>query len=147
MFSLSARSFAKLEGVHPDLVRVVKRAIELSPIDFGVTEGLRDIERQRELKAKGFSKTLDSKHLKQSDGYGHAVDLIAVGDLDIDGDIDAQDKSLTWLPAIYGTMNIAMVQAATELGVKIRWGGTFKVISGVDGKLVPFFDGPHWELV
>ena len=132
MFSLSARSFAKLEGVHPDLVRVVKRAIELSPIDFGVTEGLRTIERQRELVAKGFSKTLDSKHLT-----GRAVDLIAAGDLDLDGDIDAQDKSLTWSPAIYGTLNVAMMQAATELGVKIRWGGSFK----------GWFDGVHWELI
>lgn len=136
-FALSARSRAKLVGVHPDLVRVVQRAIELTDIDFAVSEGLRNTSRQKTLMAKGFSRTLKSKHLVQLDGYGHAVDLVAVGDLDGDGDIDAQDKALTWDASLYHEIARAMDAAALELGVKTRWGGRFK----------NFFDGPHHELL
>jgi peptidoglycan L-alanyl-D-glutamate endopeptidase CwlK len=136
-FKLGPKSLERLRGVHPDLVRVVERAIGYSPVNFAVSEGLRSIERQRELVAKGFSKTLASKHLVQVGGLGHAVDVVAVGDLNADGVIDAQDKSLTWSPAIYRSIAAAMKRAAAELGVPIRWGGDFK----------SFFDGPHFELV
>ena len=46
-FKLSNRSLEKLEGVYPDLVATVKRAIEITEVDFGVTAGVRDIETQR----------------------------------------------------------------------------------------------------
>lgn len=71
-FRLSSRSLARLDGVHPDLIRVVKRAIQITPVDFGITEGLRTKERQKELVAKGASRTLKSRHLT-----GHAVDVVA----------------------------------------------------------------------
>ena len=75
MYKFSKRSLRNLEGVHPLLVNVVHRALELSNIDFTVVEGLRTIEKQREYVAKGASKTMNSYHLKQKDGYGHAVDI------------------------------------------------------------------------
>ena len=72
MFKLSQRSLDKLEGVKPELVDVVKRAIELTTVDFGVIEGLRTEEQQKALVEKGASQTMKSKHLN-----GHAVDLMA----------------------------------------------------------------------
>lgn len=141
MFQLGKRSLLNLVGVHPDMIRVVFRAIELTPHDFTVTEGLRDIERQRKLVRRGFSWTLRSKHMRQPDGFSHAVDVMAVGDLNKDGKEDAQDKSITWNKEIYTDIASAFQQAADELNVKIRWGGTFK---SQDGE--PRFDGPHFEL-
>ena len=79
-FVLSKKSLAKLQGVHPDLVLVVRRAVQLSAIDFAVTEGLRTVERQETLVASGASKTMKSRHLT-----GHAVDLVAMIDFDGDG--------------------------------------------------------------
>jgi peptidoglycan L-alanyl-D-glutamate endopeptidase CwlK len=61
---------------------------------------------------------------------------MAVGDLDRDGDVDAQDRSLTWRREWYGEIAKAMLIAAQELRVNIRWGGSFK----------SFYDGPHFEL-
>lgn len=69
-FSLGARSLLRLQGVHPSLVRVVKRAIRITPVDFTVLEGVRSRERQAELVRIGASKTMNSRHLT-----GHAVDL------------------------------------------------------------------------
>jgi peptidoglycan LD-endopeptidase CwlK len=71
-FKLSKRSLANLEGVRPELIEVVNFAIQVTRIDFGVTEGLRTVDRQRELVASGASQTMNSKHIK-----GHAVDLMA----------------------------------------------------------------------
>ena len=70
MYKFSTRSSQKLEGVHPDLVRVMERAIAVTPIDFTVLEGVRTIERQKELFESGASKTMRSRHLT-----GHAVDV------------------------------------------------------------------------
>lgn len=120
-FKLSQKSLDKLKGVDEDLVRVVKRAIELTTVDFAVIEGMRTAERQKELMAKGYSQTLLSKHL-----IGRAVDLGAW----VNG-------TLSWDKAPYLEIAKAMKQAAKELKVNIRWGGDFK----------SFFDGPHFELV
>lgn len=119
-FKLSKRSLSKLEGVHPALTSVVKRAIEVTEIDFAVTEGLRSVERQRELVAAGASKTYNSRHLT-----GHAVDLVAY----IGGEV-------RWDWPLYGKLANAMKSAAEELGVKIVWGGDW----------ISFKDGPHFEL-
>lgn len=120
MYVLGAKSRSNLLGVHPVLVQVVKRAIQITEVDFTVFEGLRNLERQKELVAKGFSKTMNSRHLT-----GHAVDLVA----NING-------KLSWDEKHYYFINKAMKQAARELGVNIRWGGEFK----------SFFDGPHFEI-
>ncbi len=136
-FVFGSRSRRRLEGVHSDLVLVASRGLLYSTVDFAITEGVRSLERQRGLKAKGFSQTLTSKHLVQDDGFAHAFDVMAVGDLNGDGDVDAQDKSITWDRDLYGEIAKAMKQAAAELGISVRWGGDFK----------SFYDGPHFELV
>ena len=140
-FMFSSRSREALKGVHPDLILVVSRGLLYSQYDFMVTEGFRTMERQKELKAAGYSRTLNSQHLKQADGFAHAFDVMAVGDLDQDGYVDAQDPELTWNPKIYSEIARAMKCAACELGISIRWGGDFKTRDGE-----PWFDGPHFQL-
>jgi peptidoglycan L-alanyl-D-glutamate endopeptidase CwlK len=120
-FVLGAKSLQKLEGVHEDLVKVVKRAIELTDTDFTVGEGLRTKERQAKLFAEGKSKTLNSKHLT-----GRAVDLWVL-----------KDGKVTWEKAAYDNLAPFVKQAAKELEINIRWGGEFR----------NFYDGPHYELV
>jgi peptidoglycan L-alanyl-D-glutamate endopeptidase CwlK len=131
-FKLSSSSMGKLAEVHPDLVRVVERAIEISKVDFSVTEGLRTLERQKLNVAKGVSKTLHSKHLRQPSGYGHAVDIYprdATGKL-------VMDWGQPWPGREWAGVSGAMKAAARELGVKIVWGGDWP----------KFRDGPHYEL-
>lgn len=118
--SLSARSLKNLTGVHPDLVSIVHRAAELTPIPFEVIEGLRTVERQKQLVAAGASKTMNSRHIT-----GHAVDLAPT----IEGQI-------RWDWPLYRQLAPAMKQAAQDLGKKIVWGGDWR----------KFVDGPHWEL-
>ena len=135
-FVFGAQSRLAMVGVHPDLIRVAYLGLRYSVYDFAVTEGVRGERRQRELVARGWSRTVASKHLLHEDGYGHAIDVVAVGDLTGDGVTDAQDTARRWDPAVYTAIAVAMKAAADELGVKIRWGGDFKT----------FFDGPHFEL-
>lgn len=125
-FQLSQRSLQRLQGVHPDLVRVVKRAIELSPVDFTVLEGLRSVERQRQLLASGATRTLNSRHIT-----GHAVDLAPF--LDVDGDGRGE---VSWHWPHYHQLAPAVKRAAAEIGVPIEWGGDWR----------SFKDGPHWQL-
>lgn len=119
----------RLNGVHPDLVRVVRRASELTTVPFIVTEGVRSVERQRALVAKGASKTMRGRHLT-----GHAVDLAAF--LDLNGDGKAGASEVRWDWPLYAKLATAMKQAAAELKVSIQWGGDWKT----------FKDGPHFEL-
>jgi peptidoglycan L-alanyl-D-glutamate endopeptidase CwlK len=114
---LDARSERNLQGVHPSLVKVVRRAAEITEVPFIVIEGLRTPERQRELVAKGKSQTRNSRHLT-----GHAVDVMEAGG--------------TWPFALYKRIAIAFKTAAVELGVPIVWGGDWKTL----------VDGPHFEL-
>lgn len=125
-FHLSKNSLNHLEGVHPDLVAVVKRAIQITRIDFGVSEGLRTLERQKQLKAQGKSTTLKSRHLKQDDGYGHAVDLYVIG----------PNNKATWEHKYFRLAIQAMMTAAIELDVQIKAGGLWR----------DFLDSPHFEL-
>lgn len=120
VFALSQRSLDRLNGVHPDLVKVVKKAIELSSVDFGVSEGRRTKDRQKKLVAKGASRTMNSRHLS-----GHAVDLVAF----IDGDV-------SWDWPLYHKIADAMFDASEIAGVSIEWGGNWK----------SFKDGPHFQL-
>lgn len=119
-FQLSTKSLERLKGVHPDLVRVVKRAIEVTPVDFVVLEGLRTKARQQQLVAQGASRTMHSRHLT-----GHAVDLAPY----VDGKV-----SWHW-PHFYPLAE-AVKQAAAEEGVAVEWGGDWE----------SFKDGPHWQL-
>lgn len=120
MYSLGSRSKQRLKGVHPDLVRVVERAIEISVVDFTVLEGLRSPERQKILLETGASQTLNSRHIT-----GHAVDLGAW-----------VDDEVRWDWPLYHKIASAMKTAAKEIEVKI--------VCGADWKRFP--DGPHFEL-
>lgn len=119
-FILGPRSLSKLTGVHPDLDRVVRRAIGLTTVDFVVIEGVRTLARQKELMAAGASKTLKSRHLT-----GHAVDLAPV-----------VGKQVRWDWPLFYTLEAFVKQAASEESVPIEWGGDWE----------SFKDGPHWQL-
>jgi len=125
MYSLGVRSKARLKGVHPDLVKVVEKAIQLTTVDFTVLEGVRDLIRQKKLFESGASQTMNSRHIPGADGFAKAVDLGAWVDDQVD-----------WSWPLYAKINAAMQQAATVLGVPIIWGGNWK----------SFKDGPHFEL-
>lgn len=119
-FQFSRRSKANLVGVHAHLVLVAQRALQLSAVDFGVTEGLRTEDRQRELVADGKSQTMNSRHLT-----GHAVDVMA---------FVAGQGSWRWNH--YEQIAEAFKAAADEIGVAITWGGDWESLK----------DGPHFEL-
>ncbi len=120
MFQLSERSRKNLEGVHPDLVRLVERALQLSEVDFAITEGRRDAKRQLEMLAKGASQTKNSRHIT-----GHAVDVMACG---VPGD--------PWAWKHYEKIAAAFKKAASELCVLMVWGGDWQTLK----------DGCHFEL-
>ena len=140
---------AKLEGVQPKLVAVVQRAIEFTNVDFGVIQGLRTIEEQRELVAKGASQTMKSKHIT-----GEAVDVMAY--------IGSRGS---WEMSLYDDIADAFKLAAIEEDVQIRWGAAWQVtdLREWDGTMQdamdeyidlrrsqgrrPFIDGPHFELM
>ena len=147
-FTLSQRSLDRLEGVHDDMVRVVKKAIDLTKIDFGVICGLRTIEEQKALVDKGASQTMKSKHID-----GLAVDLMAyVG------------GRASWELNLYADIADAMMEAAKLEDVSVRWGAAWHINdiascgmtmeqamnSYIDARRAegrrPFIDGPHFEL-
>lgn len=118
-YALSSKSQDRLKGVHPRLVAVVKLAITISAVDFAVLEGVRTIERQKELLAAGASQTMRSRHLS-----GHAVDLGAI----VGGQV-------RWDWPLYDKIAEAVKEAAKQLGTPIEWGGDWKMR-----------DGPHFQL-
>ena len=153
MFKLSNRSLEKLEGVNPVLVDTVKRAIQLSKVDFGVIYGVRSLAEQEKLYKAGRSQTMKSRHLIQGDGTSHAVDLMAY---------DGNNPS--WDIVMYDDIADAMKAAAKETGAKIGWGAAWQIddIAKWDGTMEeamnayidlrrgqgrrPFIDGPHFQL-
>jgi peptidoglycan L-alanyl-D-glutamate endopeptidase CwlK len=152
-FKLSKRSLARLEGVHPKLQEVAKLAIEQTKVDFGITCGTRTIAEQEENVRTGRSQTMNSKHLPQEDGYSHAIDCVAyVG------------KDVCWEVQVYDEIADAIVQAARDVGLPIRWGCAWHIpdlrqhngsmedaynayvdLRRSQGKR-PFIDGPHFEI-
>jgi peptidoglycan L-alanyl-D-glutamate endopeptidase CwlK len=124
-FRLSQRSLLRLVGVHPDLVQVVKLAIQRTAVDFMVVEGVRTVAQQHEYVARGSSKTMNSYHLPQADGLGHAVDLAPL----VRGAIPWND----W--QAFADLAEVVKACATELGVPLEWGGAWKMR-----------DGPHFQI-
>ena len=116
-YRLSNKSLQKLEGVHPDMVAVVKLAISITGQDFSVGEGLRSVSRQKKLVATGKSTTMNSRHIT-----GHAVDLFPY--------------PLSWDWEYFYPIADAMKAAAKELNIGLEWGGDWK----------SFPDGPHFQL-
>ena len=133
-YKLGNRSKENLKGVHPDLVKVVEKAIEITTQDFTVIEGVRTAQRQKELYAQGRSKpgqivtNVDgvkkkSNHQVKADGKGHAVDIVPYP-VDWDSSIK------------FDNIANAMKLAACQLGIDIKWGGDWKGL----------VDKPHFEL-
>ena len=148
-FKLSSRSEGRLEGINPKLIAVVKTAITLTKVDFGVTCGMRTVEEQEKLVASGASQTMKSKHLE-----GRAVDLVAyIG------------PNVTWSLNKYDEIADAMAAAAKQKGVALKWGAAWTVgnIAEWDGSMEdamntyvdvrrsqgrrPFIDAPHFEMM
>ncbi|EDV3611771.1 M15 family metallopeptidase [Salmonella enterica subsp. enterica serovar 4,[5],12:i:-] len=119
-FKFSQRSENNLKGVNVDLVKIVRRALQLSSVDFGITEGLRTVERQRQLVATGKSQTMNSRHIS-----GHAVDVFAY-----------PTAAGSWEWKYYEQIATAFKQAAKELNIPVEWGGDWKTLK----------DGPHFQL-
>ena len=120
MRNYSARSLRNLNGIHPDLRRVIDRALQESPLDFSVIEGLRTKERQAKLVASGASQTMNSRHIT-----GHAVDLLPIG---------PNGPAFDW--PLYHKLGPAVKEAAKAEGVDLEWGGDWR----------SFKDGPHFQL-
>jgi peptidoglycan LD-endopeptidase CwlK len=153
-FKLSSRSLGKLEGVHPKLQEVVKKAIGYTNVDFGVTYGVRDLEEQERLYKSGRSQTMKSKHLIQEDGFCHAVDVVAYDGSDV-----------VWEINVYDDICDAFKKAAQEVGISIKWGaawseGDIRDYEGTAEEAMnayidlrrsqgrrPFIDGPHFEII
>lgn len=151
-FKLSQRSLDRLEGVDSRMVAVVKMAINLTKTDFGVVQGMRTLEMQKALVAKGASQTMKSKHLD-----GLAVDIMAY--------ISGRGS---WELNLYDDLADAMAEAANSLGIKVRWGAAWQIdcigtwksqgqsmedamneyvdLRRSQGRR-PFIDGPHFELM
>ena len=147
-FNLSQKSLDRLEGVNDNMVRVVKKAIELTKVDFGVICGLRTVEEQEELVAKGESQTMKSKHID-----GLAVDLMAY-----------LGGRASWELNLYDDIADAMKEAAKLENVGVRWDAAWQIdnMADWDGTMEeamnayidlrrsqgrrPFIDGPHFEL-
>lgn len=156
-YVLGSRSKQRLVGVHPRLVAVVERAIQITKVDFTVLEGVRSYERQRELYGQGRTKseclaagvpasyakpkmakvtwTLTSNHFKKPSGFGHAVDL-APFPIDWEGPVKFPK---------FDAIADAMLTAAKEKGEVLRWGADWDM----DGKPRERgeTDSPHFEIV
>ena len=116
----------RLGTIHPDLARVIQRAVRLSDVDIAVLEGVRSLERQRKLLASGATTTLRSRHLAHArDGLARAVDIAPV----VDGEV-------RWDWPLYHRLAAAVKNAAAEENVPVEWGGDWKT----------FKDGPHWQV-
>ena len=148
-FSLSSRSLKKLKGVDDTLVEVVKEAINLTKVDFGVTFGMRTLEEQQKLYDSGRSQTMKSKHLD-----GRAVDLVAYFGSDI-----------SWELNVYDDICDAMAEAARRHTLAVKWGaawseGDIRLYTGTAEDAMnayvdlrrsqgrrPFIDAPHFEMM
>lgn len=129
MYKFSQKSLDKLETCHPDLQKVFKEVIKY--VDCTIIEGVRSVETQEEYVRTGKSRTMESKHLKQNDGYSHAIDVAMYP-------IDWNDRDNFVYFAGF------VIGVASQMGIKIIWGGDWN--SNFRTKDTNFFDGPHFQL-
>ena len=135
MRTWSTTSLKNLQGIHPDLRRVMDRALQEGPIDFRVIEGLRTLARQKQLVASGASQTMRSRHLT-----GHAVDIAPVV------------GTVRWDWPLIFKVAAAMKLAALDQKVSVEWGGTWKPLDQLQLPIVQASmhrsqaDGPHFQL-
>jgi peptidoglycan L-alanyl-D-glutamate endopeptidase CwlK len=125
MYKFSESSLTKLRSCDHELQQVMELAIKRSPYDFGISEGVRTLERQKKLLADGKSTTLKSRHLANEYGLSEACDI----KIYVDG-------LLTWDMKYYRKVAQAVFSAAIELGIQIEWGGLWG----------SFIDGVHFQL-
>ena len=123
--TLTARDEERLKGVHPDLVRVVRRAATNTPLRFAVLEVPRTVARQKQLVAQGASKTMNSRHIPGADGLAKAVDIAPM-----------LNGKISWDWPLYHRLAAVVKEAAKQENVPIEWGGDWRT----------FKDGPHWQL-
>lgn len=124
-------SRSKLVGVHVDLVLVAGYALVNCPIDWSVVEGMRHIARQRLLKARGKSRTLDSRHLPGASGVCYAIDVEPW----IPGSsVWKLSKAVQW--EMFHMIAASFKLASRELHIPVLWGGDWRT----------FKDGPHFYL-
>lgn len=163
MFELGQKSLVNMVGIHPDLAKIVTKAIGISTQDFGVTEPqVRTLAYQRQLVERGVSKTLKSNHLEQTDltgrtanVYGHAIDLVPYA-----------GGKFVWDWKLIYPITVAMALAAEELqlrdkmcwgGVWDRWMNQYPCDTAPDAKKATdaycgrhpgpdFVDGPHFQI-
>ncbi|KAB8309399.1 MULTISPECIES: M15 family metallopeptidase [Rahnella] len=119
-FKFSKSSEDNLKGVHPDLCIIMRKALALSPVDFGISEGLRNKKRQLELVAKGRSLTNNSRHIT-----GHAVDIFAL-----------PNNAISWEFKYYQAIANIVFELSKTLSIEIEWGGKWDDLN----------DGTHFEL-
>lgn len=139
-YQFGKRSLENLKGVNPLLVKVLNRALEIAPADFGVIQGKRDIAEQRKNVAKGVSQTMNSRHLEECPidddvCYGNAVDILP----------SAIKPGMNWDLKYFMPILKAIKQAGDELGVPLRFGINWKndPILPIETK---FIDAPHVEI-
>lgn len=120
MYKFSNRSLNNLKGVDEKLVNLMTEVLQKSPYDFGITEGLRTIEKQKEYVKAGKSQTMNSYHLK-----GKAVDIKVY-----------KDGEVIWDLKYYKEIANLVKRTAAEKGLKITWGGDWKTL----------VDGPHFQI-
>ena len=119
-YKFGTRSLSNLQGVHPDLQKLMHASITDAPHDFTITEGLRSSTRQQKLVDEGKSTTLRSRHIT-----GHAIDLAVI-----------RGGKAIWDIQEYQELALHIKAKAKELGIPIVWGGDWKT----------FVDAVHYEL-
>lgn len=131
MFKFGNSSLEKLETVHPDLKLIMTETIKLTPIDFGITEGLRSIERAEQLQKEGASKVgSKSKHC-----VGKAVDIVCYNNGDVTWDLD-----------FYEAVAQVVGEVSELLDIPIRWGGSWETGNFKLNRDMKFIDAVHFEL-
>lgn len=122
---LSRADESKLKTLHPDLIKVVRRCVEITEMPFRIGETARSVDQQKKNIAKGVSQTMHSRHIVSNDGLARAVDLLAT-----------PGGGVTWSWPPYYKLAAAMKAAARDVGIPIEWGGDWQ----------SFKDGPHFQL-
>ena len=131
MFKFSQKSLDKLDEVHEDLRTVFLEVIKLTPVDIGITEGLRSLERAEQLQKEGASKVgTKSKHC-----VGKAVDIVCYNGKDITWDLD-----------YYEAVAQVVGEVSDLLDIPIRWGGSWQTGNFKLNRDMKFIDAVHFEL-
>ena len=136
MYNFSVVSESRLKKLHPVLVLMLRKGLEKSKIDFGVSETHRSLEKQKKLMSEGKTKTMNSKHLQFP---SHAVDIFVANGYTFD---------FNHLCYLAGIFEVTFLEACEELNIeaKLRWGGNWDG-DGVLIKDQKFQDIVHFEVI